>query len=536
MHCDLMVKGRLLTMDETRPVAAAMAVSGGRIVAVGDLADVEELRGPGTEVLDTGRRTVLPGFVEPHNHFFNDAVMLSGPLVDIRPVTLPTGDLVLARIEEEIARRGAAGAYFIGWDALLQPGLPAVTRDWLETRSPHPLVILHNSGHIVYFNDAARRLARLPDDIADPVGGHFGRTPDGRLDGRAFETPAVEMITYTLFEPVLSAGVVAAARSACGRAAAAGVTTTTELSFDGRTRDRLQAVIDAGALTTRLRLYETARSAAEGTVAPGTGDDLCRQIGVKVWADGSPWSGNIAASFPYLGSRICDLLGIEPGHRAAPNYEAEELRELVGQFVRDGWQLACHANGDVAADLALTAFEPLIADVTDHRTRLEHCSGMRADQFRRAHALGVTCSMFPGHVRYWGDQVEDAFGDEVAERWAPIADACASGMRVTLHNDSPVTPVSPIGNIATAVSRRTRSGRLLGPGQSIPLHTALRAHTVDAAWQVRAEDVVGSLTPGKYADFAVLDRDIEETAVEEIVETTVIATFLEGAVIHDRTA
>ncbi|NUR88925.1 MAG: amidohydrolase [Nonomuraea sp.] len=509
-----------MTLDPARPQAEALAVRDGRIVAVGSF------DGTAAEVVDVGDACVLPGFVEAHGHFVGDAVVQGGGIVDIRPVTVPTAGEVVELVRATVARRGAA--YFNGWDALLQKGLPEPTTEWLDSVAPDtPLVIMHNSGHSVYFNSVAARRAGLTRDTPDPLGGHFGRTGDGELDGSAYEQPATSMILQPLLAEVVAPGIVEAFAAGSARANAAGVTMMSEMGFGPGFRPALAAARAAGAITLRLRLYEV----LGGTPDPGEGDDLIRQIGVKMWADGSPWIGNLAASFPYLDTAATRALGLEPGHRAATNYTADQLLELSAGHFAEGRQLACHANGDEAVELVLDAWERLPRHTRpDHRLRMEHCSAMRPEQFARAHALGITCSLFPDHLYYWGEVLaDDLFGAEVADRWAPVGTAMRTGMRVSLHNDSPVTPVEPLRNIAVAATRLSRRGRRYGAHEAIGVEQAIRAQTIDAAYQLFADDIAGSLEPGKYADLVVLESDPREVPPEEIGDLRVLATFLAGS-------
>src|ERR1700756_463609 len=153
---DLVITGTVLTVDDARPTAEALAVAGGRIVAVGSRSDVAALTGADTRAVDLGDGCVMPGFVEAHGHPLMEAIALSDRIVDIRPVTIRDADDVVAGVHRAVAARGADGAYLNGWDSLLQPGLPAPTLAWLDEIAPDgPLVIIHNSGHKAYFNSPA---------------------------------------------------------------------------------------------------------------------------------------------------------------------------------------------------------------------------------------------------------------------------------------------------------------------------------------------------------------------------------------------
>ncbi|GAA3171257.1 hypothetical protein GCM10020255_060020 [Rhodococcus baikonurensis] len=165
--------------------------------------------------------------------------------------------------------------------------------------------------------------------------------------------------------------------------------------------------------------------------------------------------------------------------------------------------------------------------------RLEHVGAMRPDQFVRAAELGVTVSIFIDHLHYWGDVlVDDLFGPEHGSVWAAAGSALAAGQRFTFHNDGPVTPANPLRNMQDSVTRLSPSGRVVAPQERIPVDAAVRAHTVNAAWQLFSEDHIGSIFPGAYADLVVLSANPLEVEPTELAEITVLATVLEGRTVY----
>lgn len=532
---DLVITGTILTVDDARPEARNLAVVGGRIAAV-DLAE-DELQawiGPDTTVLSAGDGCVLPGFVEAHGHPLMEAVALSERMVDIRPVTLPTAEEVVAAVHAEVARRGADGAYLNGWDALLQKGLPDPTLHWLDSVADTPLVIMHNSGHKAYFNSAAARMVGIGRDTPDPKGARYGRDADGELDGTAEESAAVF--------PLIGGAVAAADYPAmllaeCDRLNRAGLTTCSEMAFDPMFRPVLAAMHDQ--LTVRLRTYEMSTADLHTDAQPFDGDDLVRQIGIKIWVDGSPWVGNIDLSFPYLDTEATRTIGVVPGSCGHANYTREQLAEIVGTFYPQGWQLACHVHGDNGVDTILDVYEEALRahPRDDHRLRLEHVGAISDQQLARAHALGVTCSLFVDHLHYWGDVIVDGlFGPEHGERWMPCGSAVATGMRISLHNDPPVTPEEPLRNISVAMTRTAPSGRVLAPQECLTLDQAIRAQTLDAAYQLFDDERIGSIEVGKYADLVVLSADPRAVAPEAVADLQVRATYLAGRQVHPKPA
>ena len=530
---DLVIQGSVLTVDELKPTAEAIAVSDGRIVAVGDRSDVDSWIGPKTQTIDLGDGCVMPGFVEAHGHPLMEAIVLSDRMVDIRPVTVPRADDVVAAVKAEVAKRGADGAYLNGWDPLLQNGLPEPTLAWLDNEAPDsPLVIIHNSGHKAYFNTAAATRAGLTRDTPDPKGAKYGHDANGDLDGTAEETGAV----FSLLTGAIAPGDYPAMLHAeLGRLNSVGLTTCSEMAFEPAFRPVVDQMRDD--LTVRLRVYEVSNAEMTTDMTPANGDDLFRQVGIKIWVDGSPWIGNIDLSFPYLDTDATRIIGVPPGSCGHANYTREQLTEIVHTYFPKGWPMACHVQGDAGVDTILDIYEEVLSKHPrpDHRLRLEHVGAIRDEQLRRAHDLGVTCSIFVDQIHYWGDIIVDGlFGPEHGERWMPCGSAVKTGMRISLHNDPPVTPEEPLRNISVAITRIAPSGRVLGPEERLTVDQAIRAQTIDAAWQLFADDVVGSLEVGKYADMVLLSADPRAVPPEAIADLEVRATFFAGRQVYPK--
>ena len=275
---DVVITGTVLTVDDARPTAEALAIADGRIIAVGSRSDVAGFVGADTQTIDIGDGCVMPGFIEAHGHPLMEAVALSDRIIDIRPVTVPGPDDVVAAIRREVSQRGSAGAYLNGWDALLQSGLPEPTLAWLDDIAPdNPLVIIHNSGHKAFFNSHAAQLNGLTRDTPDPKGAKYGRDANGNLDGTAEEIAAVF--------PLLGAAIQADSYPAmllaeCARLNRAGLTTCSEMAFDPNFGPLVEGLRDE--LTVRLRTYEVSNPQMATTATPGQGDDMLRQVGIKI--------------------------------------------------------------------------------------------------------------------------------------------------------------------------------------------------------------------------------------------------------------
>ncbi|MET7273197.1 amidohydrolase family protein [Streptomyces flaveolus] len=254
-----------------------------------------------------------------------------------------------------------------------------------------------------------------------------------------------------------------------------------------------------------------------------------------MWADGTPWQGSIATSFPFRDNDATARAGLAPCSHGSMNYSPDELTDLAVAFTAQGYSLACHVHGDVTAEAVLHAYEKAAADdparLRAHRPRLEHCGAVTAGQYRRAARLGATVSLFMDHVRWWGDVLaDDLFGPDVAARWMAARSAVDAGHRVPLHNDGICSPTDPLSGVTTAITRRCRpSGRVHGPDERLTVEEALRAVTADPAWQLHLENDIGMLRPGMRADLAVLTTDPRIVNPDRFQqEVAVTATYLGG--------
>lgn len=508
----------------------AMLVEHGTIVAIGSR---DEVPAPAAAThIDLGEGWVLPGLIEPHGHPSESASLMGNGVIDIRPVTLARADQVWDAIKIALAASPRPPRVVAnGWDPLLQPGLTPPTLANLDALAGEvPLVIVHNSLHSAYFNTAAAREAGIDRNTPDPVGASFGRDSSGALTGLALEAAAVAQIVG----PTLAAAKADMPRRLTTHLLelrrTRGITTIADLTWNHQLGQLATALAEAGSLPVRLRGYETSSPGATASVPLENGDAWYRQVGIKIWSDGSPWVGNIATSFPYLDTAATRALGFEHGHIGHANYTTEQLIEIGSQYAGEGWQFACHAHGDVAIDSTLDAYEALITKfgLHDHRFRIEHCGLMTPAQFERAARLGVAVSLFVDHITYWGDVIVDDLFGERGLAYADAGAAFAAGHRATFHNDGTVTPCEPLRNMAVAETRTSRTGRHLGGGSGVTRRDSLRAHTSNAAWQLRSEHEIGSLAPGLRADFAVIDVDPRSAAPEVLAEARVLATAVDG--------
>lgn len=520
MATDLILKAAaVITMDDALPRAEAVGIdtSTGTITAVGSLAEVQAAA-VGVAVTDLGATVLMPGFIDPHNHPALSGMVTQEPSYWIAPfVGYPTYADVEALFRKVDAQLPAGQAViFNGLDRLLQ-GAPQLTNVELDAFfATRPVVVLDNSGHEAYFNTAVITLNGWADSKppADPQGARFGRNADGTSNGRAYETAALLAAAGKVLGMAIPHPLLSVARW-YQLMATHGVTMTSEHTYQDNMLKAYIACASVPDAPLRVGLYHMAIAAdcGEPVNTPIPKARLWK-AGIKLWADGSPWVGTIAASFPYLDTPVVQQAQIPlgPGGESMMNYSRLQLDELLDKYAPQGWQFAFHVNGDVGLDVVLDAYERALQTHglmgSDHRWRVEHCGACRGDQFDRAARLGVTISLLPAQFIYWGDLLDgQMFESSIGSQWVRGGDAFKSGAVVTFHNDGSVSPPIPLLNVQAMVTRRTPSGNLHGPEQQVSLQDAFRAHTINAAHQLKRDHDLGSITVGKLADLVELSAD-----------------------------
>ena len=532
------INGTLLTMDADNRVVDAIAVRGDRIEAVGSTDEIMALVEDDTLVTDLRGRTMLPGFIDAHGHFPYSGMRVLGADLNSPPVgTLTTMEEVLAALAEQAAITPAGDWVFgFNYDDTLLAEKRHPTRAELDAVSTeHPVVASHVSGHMVVANSAALEAIGVNAETPDPEGGVIGRLPgssepNGLLEETARLPLMLKMQDISLLDTYRLM------KSAAREYSAVGVTTAQSGGVTPELATGLSLFSRLGVIPQRLILFpfgtEFGDELYNGGYDPADyATDRVVMGAVKLVADGSiqGYTGYLSHPYhtPYHG---------DAEYRGYPSIPREKLFAQVAALHEAGYQIAIHGNGDESIEDILDAFEAAQRQhpVADPRMILVHSQMSREDQVARMKDLGVTPSFFTAHTWYWGDRHRDIFmGPERAAVISPGKWALDYGLRFTSHLDTPVTPMLPLQAVWSQVFRQTYGGDVLGPQQRVGVMQALRAVTIDAAWQVFQEDSRGSLEPGKYADLVVLSGNPldDPMAMRDLeVEQTIIG----GATIYRR--
>ena len=532
------INGDVLTMDAENRIAQAISLRGDRIEAVGATDEIMALVGAETEVVDLRGRTLLPGFVDAHGHFPYSGFGTMAADVSSPPVGTITDMSQLLAEMKRWADRAEAGEWVMGmgYDDTLLREQRHPTRAELDTVSTdHPIVVSHVSGHLAVLNSVALATFGIDANTPDPEGGVIGRRPGSSEPNGLLEETATKEV-MALLQDLTLMQVFQMIKAATAEYAAIGVTTAQSGGVPPQLAKGLSLFSKLGVIPLRLELFpfqrDFAQALADGSYDPQDyNTDRLHMSAVKIIADGSiqGYTGYLSQPYhsPFHGDHRYR------GYAAVPR---EDLFEQVLAVHRAGYQLAIHGNGDESIEDILDAFEAAqdAYPREDPRMILVHSQMAREDQVARMKALGVTPSFFSAHTWYWGDRHRDIFiGPERAAVISPARWAQEHGLRFSSHLDTPVVPMQPLQAVWSQVFRQTYGGDVLGPEQRIDVMSALRAVTIDAAWQVFQEDNRGSLEPGKYADLVVLSGNPLEDPMA-MRELQVERTLVGGATIYRR--
>ncbi len=529
--------GQVLTMDGDNTVTEAISIRGATVDRVGSSEDILALVSDDTEVIDLRGRTLLPGFVDAHGHFPGSGQVVfsadlnSPPIGDIE--TIPQ---LLDRLRAFGENRPEGWLAGFGYDDTLLAEGRHPTREDLDKVSPtRPIAISHISGHLYVVNSAALAELGIDESTPDPEGGVIQRdpqSPDGRRPNGVLEETAARGAMSRMLDIGLM-DVLRMTTFAARQYLEAGVTTASAGGMPLSLAKALGPMSQFNVFPQRVALFplmeELESDLLEGNWRP---EQLARGRltlpRVKIIADGS-----IQGYTGYLSEPYFEPYHGDSSYRGYPSVLRDDLFRQVAGLHRQKIQYAIHVNGDAAVEDALDAIEAAQGAVpwAEARPLFIHAQMSRQDQVLRMAELGVTPSFFSSHTYYWGDRHAAIFmGPERAANMSPARWALDAGIRYSSHADTPVTPMLPLQVVWSQVERRTTGGAILGPWQRVSRMEALRAVTIDAAWQVFVDGSVGSLEAGKLADMVILSGD--PLLAPDLRQLVVEKTFIGGAQVY----
>ena len=533
------IGGEVLTMDPDSKIAEAVSVRDGVIDQVGSTGEILALVTEDTDVVDLSGRTLVPGFVDAHGHFPGSGQ--TAFTVDLN--SPPIGDT--ESIPELLDKLRAFGEKRTdGWligsnydDTLLAEKRHPTRNDLDLVSATRPIAVVHVSGHLMVVNSAALAELHIDETTPDPEGGHIVRdlssADQRRPNGILEETATHHARDKTLDLSVSDAWQMT--KLATAEYLQYGVTTASAGGMPTAIASLLGPMSNYNQMPLRVALFPFFDEVGAGLLAGEiTLDDFAsgrvRVPRVKIIADGSIQGFTGYLSQPYHRSHKGDA-----DYRGYPAVPRDALFEQVAGLYRQRIQVAIHGNGDASIEDALDAIEAAAAKYPwpEARPLIIHAQMTRKDQIARMAALGVTPSFFSAHTFFWGDRHAGIFmGPERAANMSPAKWAQEAGVRFSSHMDTPVTPMRPLQAVWSPVERKTKTGVVLGPDQRIDRMTALRAVTIDAAWQVFMDDQVGSIEPGKLADLVVLSGS--PLTAPDLRDLLVDMTVIEGVTHFER--
>ena len=537
--------GPILTVNAKNEEVEALAISGGKIVAVGKKNDVaKEWQASTTKIVDLKGQTLMPGFVEPHVHIIL-ASLFEGVWLNLINFDLPqdTIDSISKKLKTAVKNVPAGGwlAAYGPDPARTSPFMAELNADVLDKVSTDvPIFVMNSSGHVAYVNHKALEVAGITDKTPNPGnGGVFVKDSKGRLTGVIREQAAFLPFLAKIPNPS-EAQLNSALKSTMNKIAASGVTTATEMSVGANFGVEKEVAIykDLAAsnlLPFRVRgyLWGSALPAGYNTIKPNEGDDRLRFVGIKFLIDGSLPGLSAALSQPYDYPK-----GTQ--NKGQLNFKPEDIVSRMKPLYDQGWQIASHAHGDAGVGQALDNYAQLLAGnprPQDRRLRLEHFTTDNEGQVKKAVKLGVIPSFMIQDVEYWGQAYNnDLLGAKRANRMDPAGDFQRAGSRYSLHSDYPMSPINPLNYISVAMTRNWQQTpkRVIGPEQRITVDEAIRGITINGAYEVMADDKIGSLEVGKQADLVVLAKNPRTTPAEQIRNIQVKETWIDGKQVNWR--
>ncbi|SFG84497.1 amidohydrolase [Neptunomonas qingdaonensis] len=530
------INANIITADAENQIAEAVSIRGEIIEAVGNNQQISRLISADTQITDLQGKTLLPGFIDAHSHFPTSG--LTAISADISPPPMGNVDNItqlLARLRQQ-ADITPAGKWVVGFgydDSSLEEQRHPTRQELDSISNQHPIYLWHSSGHMGIANSMALDKVGIRQNSTAPVGGIIGKDPNtGKLNGLLQEKSALSLSTllndfslldyYKIFQQARDEYV------------QNGITTAQSGGVGLKLTQALYWASELRLLPFRIVVFPRheglGQQLLKGEYTQADFNTEQFHLGpVKIVADGS-----VQGRTAFLTKAFYTNPSTALSYRGFPAFEQPILTDLVNRYHKAGFQLAIHGNGDAAIDNILTAFADAQSDfpVSDPRFILIHAQMARQDQLERMQSLGITPSFFPTHTFFWGDQhLAKLMGPQRAAMMSPTGSATKLGLRFSVHTDAPVTPINPLQLLWSTVNRESMSGAMIGSDQRISVMQAIRAMTIDAAWQVFQEKNRGSIEVGKFADLVILSGDPLESP-RNIRQLEVLETIVAGVSVY----
>jgi predicted amidohydrolase YtcJ len=525
---DLVVlNAKVYTMDPALARAEAFAVSGSRIIAVGKSSEIKALATKRTRTLDAKQMTIVPGFIDTHNHAGGTTLLydvLVGNPFEVEFVTIAS---IIEKLRAK-AQQLPAGTWVEGYfhdDTKLKDKRPLNTHDLDQVSKDHPVAVHHRGGHTSFYNSKAFELAGITANTPNPPGGTFDRDESGALNGRVTDR-ARSVVDRVGKRPSYTPEQLAQ-RDRDGIAHISKQFVRyglTSVHHEGGDLNAIQEVRARGDLQHRVSYEAQGRvldSMIAGGIMTGFGDEWIKfGATAEHTVDGSFSERTMALSVPYVGQN---------GYKGNITETQDDLNAWIEKVHRAGIQVNCHANGDVAIDMYLTAFERAQKAFprTDARPKITHCTLINDDIVRRMKVLGAVPAMFTTYAYYNTDKFP-FYGEELMKRSMAYRTMLDAGIHAAAGSDFSPGPFAALMGIQGMVTRTGWDGTTWGANQRITVDEAIRVNTINGAWASHEESLKGSITAGKLADFVLLADDPHTVSTDKIKDIKIVSTVVGG--------